>query len=89
MAATQKWQYRVCACQFKITKAGGIFHADEGYWTLTLDSELSLVNGLQQMGDEGYELAGIQVTNLRDSGGANKPWYAPSYFYVFKKPLES
>ena len=89
MAEAQKWQYRICACQFKSTAVGGIFRADEGYWIMTLDKELTLANGLQQMGDEGYELAGIQAINMRDNGGAGNSWYAPSYYYIFKRPAES
>jgi hypothetical protein len=89
MAVTQKWQYRVCTCQFEITAVGGIFRADEGYWTLTLDEELPLADGLQQLGEEGYELAGIQSTYLRDNGGAGTSWYSPSSIYIFKRPCES
>lgn len=97
MAVAQKWQYRVCVCHFRTTREGGIFRPDEGYWTLALDSDIPLTDdsempiteGLLQMGEEGYELVGIQTSGVRDNGGAGTSWYAPVSIYIFKRPSES
>lgn len=79
-----RWRYYVAQCWYKVPQVPGRASSkDEGYWVLSLDREYPLVDGLNHMGELGYELVGIQPTGLR-SGGQYGQWYEPSSFYVFK-----
>jgi len=89
MSQVAKWKYYAGYCGYKITKKAGLLGGqEEGYLILALDKEFTLADGLNHMGELGYELVGIQATDMRN-GGDVMGWYKPSYFYIFKKPLES
>ena len=88
MSQIKKWKYYAAYCSFKETKKPGLLGGQrEGYWTLQLDKEFSLSDGLTHMGELGYELVGIQLTDMRN-GGEVMGWYFPCSFYIFKKPIE-
>ncbi len=89
MNQIKKWKYYAAYCSFKYTKEPGFLGGKgEGYWTLRLDKEFNLADGLNHMGELGYELVGIQATDMRN-GGEGSGWYNPSCFYIFKKPIET
>ena len=89
MSQIKKWKYYPAYCSFKETKKPGLLGGQrEGYWSLQLDKEYTLADGLDYMGELGYELVGIQATNMRN-GGEVSTWYKPDYFYIFKKPFET
>jgi hypothetical protein len=88
MSVPRTWRYQVAHCQFKETrKAGLLSGVSEGQWVLVLDREYPLAEGLNRMGDLGYELAGIQLAILETGGRAAGP-YAPASIYVFKRPVD-
>jgi hypothetical protein len=58
----------------------------EGYWAILVDKEYRLQEGLDMIGDMGFELVGIQPTSLMH-GGEAAGWYHPSYLYIFKRPI--
>ena len=76
-------------CPKSNTKKGGLFgdKIKEGYWVIQLDKEFPLHDGLNYMGELGYELVAIQQT-WAIHGGEVSGGYYPSYLYIFKKPLE-
>ena len=86
-----KWTYQTATCWFKITKRPGIFGTggkEEGYWTIQLDREYALLDGLNTMGEKGYELAAIQPDQAFNAGQGNPGWIRPICLYIFKKTLE-
>ena len=91
MSQTIKWTYQTATGWFKITKQPGIFGTggkEEGYWTIQLDREYTLLDGLNTMGKKGYELAAIQPDQAFNAGQGNPGWIRPICLYIFKKPLE-
>ncbi len=89
MDPIKRWKYYAAYCTFKETKAPGVLGgAREGFWMLKLDKEFTLADGLNHMGDLGYELVGIQTTSTL-AGGGSPHWFEPSFFYIFKKPIEA
>lgn len=90
MNKIQKWKYYAAYCSFKETKKSSwlLGGGREGYWALSIDKEFSLSDGLNHMGDLGYELVGIQMTDMLSGGGEVSSWYTPGCFYIFKKPVE-
>lgn len=88
MNQIKKWKYYAAYCSFKTTKRPGLLGGEgEGHWTLQFDKEFRLADGLNHMGELGYELVGIQATDLQSGGSGG--WYKPTYFYIFKKPIET
>jgi hypothetical protein len=79
------WEYYTGYSTFKVTKKGGLFTQGEGHWTLSLDKEFSLAEGLNYMGQNGWELIATQKT-WEAYGGTGGGSYYPSYLYIFKKP---
>jgi len=80
MPLTLKWGYYVGFCWFELT--GPILSlSGEGVWRMDLDKQFTLHEGLNYMGEKGYELVGIQL--VQESYRGSKP----CYFYIFKKPL--
>jgi hypothetical protein len=83
-----KWEYKICACQVKITHQSFFdSRKTEGYWTLDIDGvNYSLDDGLAKLGEKGWELAGVQTVRSGD-------WYkqgrllVPESYYVFKRPF--
>lgn len=89
MSHIKKWKYYAAYCSFKETKKAGLLGGQrDGYWALQLDKEFGLADGLNHMGELGYELVGIQATDMRN-GGEVMAWYYPRCFYIFKTPIET
>jgi len=93
MSQTTKWKYHTCSCWFKPTKKRGLFGdtIEEGYWAFKIrdhDKEYSLYDGLNYMGDLGYELVAVQQS-WAVHGGEIAGGYYPWYLYIFKKPREA
>ncbi len=81
------WEYKICDCVAKITDVGGIFRDQEGYWILNIDGEsMGLQEGLEKLGNKGWELAGIQTVRSEDHNRPHHHSY-PKSFYVFKRPI--
>jgi hypothetical protein len=80
------WEYAVEYANYKVTKKGGLFGDDEGYYVLSDGhQEAPLEEGLQCVGGQGWELVAIQPWNAPVGGGAYV-WLHPSYIYIFKRP---
>ena len=80
------WEYKICDCVAKITDRGGLFRDKEGYWVLQVDGEsFGLQEGLEKLGNKGWELAGIQTVRSEDHQLPHDRTY-PKSFYVFKRP---
>ena len=60
--------------------------AKEGRWTLNVGEVMGLSRGLDYMGEQGYELVGIQLTNLESRGEGSGGYYQPNSMYIFKRP---
>jgi hypothetical protein len=91
MSQTIKWKYQTATSWFKITKRQGIFGTggkEEGYWAIQLDREYALLDGLNTMGEKGYELVAIQPDLIFNAGQGNPGWIRPIYIYIFKKLVE-
>jgi hypothetical protein len=89
MSEWRKWKYYAATCCYKETRKAGLFSGNpEGHWVLLLDQEHSLSDGLNHMGNLGYELVGIQQEEIR-YGGQIGGVYRPTYIYVFKQPLDT
>jgi hypothetical protein len=88
MSEPKTWTYQVAHCKFKETRRRGLLREErEGHWILMLDGEYTLAEGLNHMGDLGYELVGIQLAIL-ETGGSRHGQYGPDSIYVFKRPTE-
>lgn len=73
----QKWEYQFFSVRY----------GEESGWQISIDGELyKLREGLNYLGKKGWELVGLQHTDLK-TGGYSQGWYQPTYFYVFKRPL--
>jgi hypothetical protein len=91
MSQTIKWKYQTATSWYKITKRSGMFGMggrEEGYWAIQLDREYTLLDGLNAMGEKGYELVAVQPDQAFNAGGGNPGWIRPIYMYIFKKPLD-
>lgn len=81
------WEYKICDCAAQITKRGGLFREQKGFWTLDIDGETTgLQEGLERLGQKGWELAGIQTVRTEDHDRPHQIGY-PKSFYVFKRPI--
>jgi hypothetical protein len=79
---TQRWEYEVIRAY-----PGKEKREYTGKWHMNLDGKiLSLRDGLDLLGSEGWELVGIQL--LEGWTGSLNNWYQLDSFYVFKRQLE-
>ncbi len=89
MTEMRKWKYYTGYCWNKPTKMGGLLGqtVKEACWMIRLDKEFPLADGLNYMGNLGYELVAIQPCT-EWHGGEVPTWHNADFFYVFKKPVE-
>ncbi len=58
MSQINKWKYYTGTCWYQITKKASLLGGqEEGHWTLTLDKEFTLSDGLAHMGELGMNLS--------------------------------
>ena len=85
MGDITNWEYYVGFCWYRVTKAK-VIGANEGYWAIQLDDqEYGLSDGLNEFGNQGWELVAVHATQV-PAGGESRYWERPNYFYIFKRP---
>jgi len=88
-----KWEYKSVPLDRTGTKEDFGFSWTYGPWEATIDQagKQPIMAGLQQLGREGWELAGVLPSDLWDEGGrsANSPHglRGISCLLLFKRPL--
>ena len=85
-----RWEYKICDCKVKVTDDGGLFGGPEGFWVLLIDEEeVELTKALANLGNKGWELAGIQTVSTELYHNRITEDQFPESFYVFKRSLGS
>jgi hypothetical protein len=79
-----KWKYYHATVWFEITKPV-LLGPDKGEWKMAIGKVVSLEDGMNHMGDLGYELVGLHPIEL--DKGALGDLNRSEYFYIFKKPI--
>jgi hypothetical protein len=72
------WEYKIAAVDYdkKVER-----------WCVRIDKQqYPLSEGLQHLGQQGWELVAIQARDLKTYGGRTVGWYQPTYYYIFKRP---
>jgi len=93
----QKWQYHAAYISLNkdyeiVTGEKGMFGSDKRKkvptWVGDLPggSKLPLSKFLQEMGENGWEIAGVAQTQIPAGGGAGTYWYDLSHWLYFKRP---
>ncbi|MCL5994823.1 MAG: hypothetical protein M1546_02065 [Chloroflexi bacterium] len=73
----QQWEYMFAQCHYD---------ADQQQWLIKLQKEFELYEGVRLLGQNGWELAGIQ-TQTAATGGKSVEYYCPSSLYIFKREM--
>jgi hypothetical protein len=82
-----RWQYFQAYCSYEVTKRGSLFHEEEGFWALEISGrQFSLTDGMDYMGEQGWELVAVQPTYHRYGGTGS--WHYIPHWYIFKRPLD-
>jgi len=84
-----KWEYAGHYAWFHVTQKHGLEWEDEGVWLIRIgDKSYRLVEGVNWLGRNGWELVGLHQIN-RFYGGEFLHYQTLEYFYIFKRPLPS
>ncbi len=81
----QKWSYYVARVTWRKRRTGAFFPDSEKKYVFQAGDEYTLQEGLDRMGEQGYELVAVHPENLRSAGDPQE-WFYPTYVYVFKRP---
>lgn len=83
-----QWEYRDVGCWYVVTKPKPLLGgSEEGYWRLDVE-DCALEEGLNLMGQDGWELVTVQPSKWPHGGGMTQTyWDRPTYRYIFKRPI--
>jgi hypothetical protein len=82
----QKWEHKSVYVYYKTTKKDMFGSPKEGYWVMTIDGkDFAFKDGLDAMGNGGWELAAVQQ-EYESYGGTSGGWHYLPHFYIFKRP---
>ena len=79
------WEYKVISCTYQYLESSTLFKT-KGAWFLTIDKQAyRLTEGLNLLGQEGWQLAGIQAREMEHGRSSRRP----DSYYVFKRIKEN
>ncbi len=74
------WEYRVISCTYR-RNTSGFFEKPKGKWLLSIDQqEYPLAEGLALLGQQGWELGGVQSREMKARDSRR-----PDSYYIFKR----
>lgn len=78
------WEYKVVSCRHRMSPSAFLSRSP-GTWILSIaEQEYPLAKGLEILGDEGWELAGVQCREMVPS---TIKYHRPDSYYIFKRQV--